>query len=240
MKNNPSNLSFSMGNAKLSGIWTFSLPAGHTCPGARECLAIVPRDGGPIVNGKDNKFRCFAASMENLFPNVRKSRWSNFDKLKASKDMASLIVDSLPGMDGHTYRIHVSGDFFNLTYFKAWIQVAKQFPNRKFYAYTKSIKTWVSEMVNVPENFILTASYGGRFDDMIESEGLKYAKVVFTEKEANDSGLEIDHDDSHAFNGTNPFALLLHGKQKAGTKAAEALRELKRQGLGAYKPAKPY
>ena len=226
---------FALGNAKLQGIWTFSLPAGHTCPGARECLAKVPREGGPIVNGKDTVFRCFAASMENLFPNVRNSRWRNLDLLKASKDKVKLISESLPGRDGHTYRIHVSGDFYSKDYMLSWILVAKMFPNRTFYAYTKSLNSWVDLMSEIPNNFILTASKGGKYDDAIENEGLKSAEVVFTVQEAKDRGLEIDHDDSHAYNGKESFALLLHGKQKAGTKAASALRLLKQQGLGAYK-----
>lgn len=228
-------LSIKMGNAKLDGIYTFSLPAGHTCPGARECLAKVAREGGPIVNGKDTRFRCFAASMENLFPNVRNSRWDNLDKLRKSKDLVKLISESLPGRKGSIYRVHVSGDFYSKDYMAAWFLVARMFPDRTFYAYTKSLGHWIMLINDKPDNFILTASKGGTQDYLIKEYNLKYAEVVFTVEEAEQLGLEIDHDDSHAFEGTKPFALLLHGKQKAGTKAAEALRDLKRQGLGAYK-----
>ncbi len=242
MKNTPKNrselLSFPLGNAKIEGIWTFSLPAGWTCPGARECLAKVPRDGGPIVNGPDNVFRCFSASMESFFPNVRNTRWGNLDKLNASKDMMTLIYQSLPGVNGDIYRIHVSGDFFSDDYFMAWIKVAKLLPFRTFYAYTKSLDKWLKYKKNIPKNFILTASKGGKFDDLIKPNRLKSAEVVFTVEEAKRKKLEIDHDDSHAYNGKKSFALLLHGKQKAGTKAAEALKLLKRNGLGTYKRTK--
>ena len=47
-------------------------------------------------------------------------------------------------------------------------------------------------------NFVLTASYGGRDDHMIDEFNLRSAKVVFSEAEAAELGLEIDHDDSHA------------------------------------------
>jgi hypothetical protein len=159
------------------------------------------------------------------------------DKLKQAKtvdSMTSLIRDSLPGRDGHIYRIHVAGDFFSKDYLEAWINVANQFPNQIFYAYTKSIPFWIALMSKIPKNFILTASYGGKYDSLIEPYQLKSAKVVFTVEEAEQLGLEIDHDDSHAYIGKKSFALLLHGKQKAGTKAAKALNDLKKQGHKGY------
>ena len=55
--------------------------------------------------------------------------------------------------------------------------------------------------------------------------------VVFSEAEAKEKGLEIDHDDSHAAVPEwrhNSFALLVHGVQPKGSKAAEALKILKR------------
>jgi len=58
---------------------------------------------------------------------------------------------------------------------------------------------------------------------------------VFSEAEAVDLGLFIDHDDSHAANPTwrdESFALLIHGTQPKGTEAATALKALK--GKGSY------
>ena len=57
----------------------------------------------------------------------------------------------------------------------------------------------------------------------------RIAYVVYTEQEAADLGLEIDHDDSHCF-GYKPFALLVHGVQRKGSKAQAALNDRKRQG----------
>ena len=42
-------------------------------------------------------------------------------------------------------------------------------------------------------------------------------------------GLSVDHDDSHCF-GDKPFALLVHGSQRAGSDASKALSLRKRQG----------
>ena len=66
---------------------------------------------------------------------------------------------------------------------------------------------------------------------MIDRDNLRESVVVFSEDEAYNKGLEIDHDDSHAAVPewrNNSFALLVHGVQPKGSKAAEALKILKR------------
>ena len=103
-------------------------------------------------------------------------------------------------------RIHVSGDFFNINYLKAWILVAQRNPNLTFYAYTKSLTYWIEELNNIPVNLKLTASKGGKNDHLIEQYNLKFAQVVYSIEEAEQLGLEIDHDDSHAFSGNKSFA----------------------------------
>jgi hypothetical protein len=226
-------LTFGKGNAKLSKeIATFSLPAGHTCPGALQCMARADRLTGQISDGKDATFRCFAASQEAAFTSVRESRWHNFELLrgKSRAAMAELISRSLP--DAPIVRIHVGGDFFSQAYFQAWCDVARSHPGVRFYAYTKSISVWQKCLAEVPSNLILTASEGGRFDALIGDR--KRAKVVFSEEQAAALGLELDHDDSHAYEGGASFALLLHGTQAKGTPAAKALSALKLEGKGGY------
>jgi hypothetical protein len=83
------------------------------------------------------------------------------------------------------------------------------------------------------DNFVLTASYGGRDDHLIDDPTFNFrsAKVVFSEAEAEELGLEIDHDDSHAARPSmrdQDFALLIHGTQPKGSEASEALKVLKR------------
>ena len=134
-------------------------------------------------------------------------------------------------------RIHVAGDFFSPAYMFAWVNMAIMHTDRLFYAYTKSLKYWLKyrEYVDLLDNFVLTASYGGRDDDMIAEHNLRSAKVVFSESEAVTLGLAIDHDDAHAARPSmsdQDFALLIHGTQPKGTEAAEALKALK--GKGSY------
>jgi hypothetical protein len=238
-------LRFGEPNAKLKALAkrmkmklkTFSLPSGWTCPAAKECHSRADRDTGKIKDGKHTKFRCFQASAEAIYPSLRNMVWSNHDLLMAKINdgvtaLADLIHTSLP-KKFDILRVHVGGDYFNRDYLAAWCEVAKRNPEKIFYSYTKSTHLW--EMVTLPPNLILTASRGGWFDEKIEENAFKCAEVVFSEEEAAQKGLEIDHDDSHAAFGKESFALLLHGTQPKGSEASKALSKLRKAGKGGYK-----
>ena len=186
-----------------------------------------------ITDGKEALFRCFSATAEAAFPSVRKQREHNFDELRACSTVDE-IVELLTMSIRPSYapfRIHVGGEFFNQMYFDAWIEYAKRNPQRIFYAYTKSLPYWVARIDSIPANLSLTASRGGRMDHLIDEHGLKEARVVFSESEAQKLGLEIDHDDSHAIeNNGQSFALLLHGTQKAKSTASQAIKTMKANG----------
>lgn len=227
-------LKFGKGNAKLDKqIYTFSIPSGHTCPGACQCLAKADRKTGRIKDGLKQQFRCFSASAEAAFPTVRDSRWRNLDLLKKAKTtakMRDLILESIP-KKAEKIRIHVGGDFFSQAYFDAWVKVAEARPNMLFYAYTKSIPYWANRLVHIPGNMELTASEGGKHDHLINDLGLRTAKVVLHPKEAKKHKLKLDHDDQHAMGnkGDKSFALLIHGMQRKGSEASDAIKRLKEE-----------
>ena len=220
-------------------IYSLDLLSGYSCPFAKACLSKAV-DGQNhkrhIVDGPENEFRCFSASQEVQYTNVYNSRKHNFDALRGLhlNDMIHELNQSMPDNLG-ICRIHVAGDFFSPDYMFAWINMAMMHSDRLFYAYTKSLSYWLKyqEYTDKVDNFVLTASYGGRNDNMIAEHNLRSAKVVFSESEAGD--LDIDHDDSHAARPSlknQDFALLIHGTQPKGTTAAEALKALK--GKGSY------
>jgi hypothetical protein len=217
-------------------VYSFDLLSGWSCPCAKECLSKVHEINGvrKLIDGKDTKFRCFSASQEIAFPAVYNLRKHNYDMLKPlSKDeMVELILKSMPE-DLGILRWHVDGDFFNQKYFDAAIEVAESNPDKLFYAYTKSLNFWIKrqDKVNSLRNFVLTASLGGRLDHLIDEHNLRYSKVVFSEQEAKDLGLEIDHDDYHAAyprSKQKSFSLLIHGIQPKGSEASKALQLLKK------------
>tara|TARA_R110002020_G_scaffold40733_3_gene120297 strand:+ start:415 stop:1215 length:801 start_codon:yes stop_codon:yes gene_type:complete len=222
-------------------IYSLDLLSGYSCPYAHDCLskAVADENGKrKIKDGPHTKFRCFSASQEVQYTNVYNSRKHNFDTLRGLhvNDMIALLNRSMPSNLG-ICRIHVAGDFFSSEYMLAWITMAMMHQDRLFYAYTKSLKYWLKHwhMIDLLPNFVLTASYGGRNDNLISERALRCTKVVFSEAEASKLGLEIDHDDSHAARPSlkdQDFALLIHGTQPKGSEASEALRAL--NGKGSY------
>lgn len=231
-------LKFGEGNAKLFGIYTFTLPAGFSCPGASICLARAIKKGKrtKLWRSPDAEFTCYQATLESLFPSLHALAWHNFNLLKKCKSvgqMGQLIHDSLP-LGARIIRVHVGGDYFSANYFLAWINVALNNPGVIFYSYTKSIHLWRKYKNIIPPNMVLTASIGGKFDRLI-TPSMKTCRVVFSPEEAKALNIPIDHDDSLAYSpGVKRFATLLHGKQKAGTESASALRNLKKRGMGVY------
>jgi hypothetical protein len=216
---------------------TFTLPAGWTCPGAKDCLSRANRETGKIQDGPDTLFRCFAASAEATYPSLRKMVWHNFELLRDaliqdkkagfenSPHTADLIHNSLP-KKFDVMRVHVGGDYFVKEYLQAWVEVAIRNPDKIFYSYSKSLHFFAD--VARPENLVLTASRGGKYDELIDLHGWKEALVVYSEQEAEARGLEIDHDDTHAAFGKENFALLIHGTQPKGSAASVALSAIKR------------
>lgn len=246
---NPGTLYFGKGNAKLGpNVATFSIPAGHTCPGAMDCLSKFDRSKRKLIDGPHLRHRCFAASTEAARPSVRRSTDRNWKLLLGAKSqevMASLIHHSIPGRAFDTIRVHVSGDFYNMDYLLAWLAAAKINDDRLFYAYTKSLNFLVKamEMKMVPPNFVFTASRGGKFDHLIDKYGLREAVVVHHPEEAERLGLATDHDDSLARDPeVAKFALLLHGQQPAGSLAASSMKRMKKEGVkNSYgKKSKPH
>lgn len=226
-------------------IYSLDLSSGYSCPGAKDCLskAIVDINGkATIKDGVACQFRCFSASQEALFPPVRKLRSHNFEAIKTAKtveNIYNLILNSLPKNAG-IVRLHVAGDFFSLAYLQAMVKVADSRPDILFYSYTKSLhhlQAIAKDCTNllfgeIRPNFLITASRGGRYDNLIPELGVRSCYVVFSELEA--SALPIDHTDEHASTPGGDFALLLHGIQPANTPAGEALKILKKEGKGSY------
>lgn len=220
-------------------VYSFDLLSGHSCPFAEQCFskAVTNKETGKrtIKDGPKTEFRCFSASQEVIYTNTYNRRSENFTSLrKLSTDQMVTMIDAAIPSNLGICRIHVAGDFFNEKYFAAWMQIANMHPDRLFYAYTKSLPYWTNAINDIPENLVLTASRGGRRDDLIEVYNLRSTVVVYSEQEAFMAGLEIDHDDSHAANPetrTKDFALLIHGVQPKGSEASEAIKKLKADGV---------
>ena len=238
-------LKFGEPNAKLKKMLkkmrltlkTFTLPAGWSCPAAQDCFSRSDRITGKITDGELTEFRCFMASAEARSPSLRNLVWHNFELLKEALKLdaqagfenlphtTNLIQRSLNSIEFDVMRVHVGGDYFSKRYLEAWIEIAKNNPSKIFYSYSKSLHFF--KQFALPENLVLTASRGGKHDDLIDLHGWKEALGVYSEQEAEEKGLEIDDDDTHAAFGKKNFALLIHGTQPKGSAASIALQKLK-------------
>ena len=191
-------------------VYSFDLLSGYSCPFAKECLSKAVEDSQgkrTIKDGPDTEFRCFSASQEARITVVYNLRKNNFDSLRKLNtiELVKEILEAMP-KDLGVCRIHVAGDFFNEKYFLAWLTIAKMFPQKLFYAYTKSLTYWLN------------------------NQPLVDSLPNFSESEAESLGLTIDHDDSHAAAPelkNQDFALLIHGVQPKDTRAAKALQLLR-------------
>jgi hypothetical protein len=188
--------------------WSWNLPSGWSCPAASECLAKADKESGKISYGENMKFRCYSAMTER-YPSVRKRLWANFDavKGKGAGDVKKVLEMAFP-RKARLIRIHSAGDFFSQAYFDGWLEFIRSKEDVRFYAFTKSLPFWINRINDIPPNFVLQASYGGKHDHLISQYNLKFAKVVWSEEEAMKLGLWIDYDDTLAAQHGPSFALL--------------------------------
>ena len=163
-------------------FYEWNLPTGWSCPSAKECLVKVDKDTGKMEN-KSNQYKCYSASAER-FPGVRKSRWNNFEQSKKE-------IPPLP-KNCKSVRIHSSGDFYSQDYFDKWIDYCAENKDVEFWAYTKSINYWVKRINKIPSNLILTASYGGKYDNLISEYNLK--NVIVIKEIKNDKPIDCNDD----------------------------------------------
>lgn len=233
-------LKFGHGNAKLPNTTlTFALPAGHTCPGALHCLAKADPTTGKIQDGPHTLFRCSAASEETR-TNVRDARWHNFKLLTGltTDGMVDLIDLSLRAqIRTYTERVRwfTAGDCWSETLRNALIEIGRRHPEVLFYLYSKNLPLWLENgrLRILPANLRLTASWGGRYDFLLQ-DGLfpRTARVVNTYDEAAELGLPIDFDDRLAYSPQpRHFAHLVHGTQPRGSEAGRAIADRRRLGL---------
>lgn len=148
------------GNMKLKNndslrfmIW--NLPAVKTCPFAT----------------KHCKAACYALKAERQYPDCRFSRASNLKRSQRDDFVSNMIYTietelDTPKFKGKqvVFRIHESGDFYNLAYTAKWLEIARHFENTRnlvFMAYTKSIGYFVElgyNTPNFPDNLVIISS----------------------------------------------------------------------------------
>jgi hypothetical protein len=159
-------------------IFNFSIPAGNdkltgkiTCPFAGSCLKL-----------------CYAKRGMYRFGNVERALSKRYQASK-EENFVELISNELSKVkkDKQTYvRIHDSGDFYSPAYFAKWLEIARNNPSVRFYAYTKSHS--FIRGIQLPENFDLIFSLGSTKDELINKDTERHSKIFYSSEEMEQQG----------------------------------------------------
>lgn len=197
------NLHWSFQNTKLEKdrIAAFSIPAYEdeagvpTCPMASECVAM-----------------CYARQGRYVMQHARRTRQHNFDFLRAERAndfrlFVAYAVEDIRRFPSYikSVRIHDSGDFFSRRYLEAWIDIMRELPDVKFFAYTKMVSFVIEARGSLPPNFRFVQSVGGKqdhlidptlphsviFADVAERDAYGYEDGNTSDVVARDSGIKI-------------------------------------------------
>ena len=110
------------GNGKLgTAIYSWSLPAVTTCPGASPaCLKA-----------------CYAKRGNFVWAAIRE-RYRRNQKRAHRRCFVERVVREIRQRNIKVVRVHPSGDFYSANYIQKWRNIAKRCPGTVFFAYTRS------------------------------------------------------------------------------------------------------
>lgn len=189
------------GNTKLKkdGIVSFNLIPVIHCPSAGACKEYCYATVGQqaFKSGVLRRARAYIATMQ----------WDFVPRMIQE-------VTSAVRRGAKAIRVHDSGDFYSLDYMLAWMEIARQCPEVRFYAYTKMV-VFVKRLYKsgqVPSNFRLVQSLGGVSDKQIDNT-LPHSRIFYSLDELRAAGYSdaSESDGPVAFGDSNLIGLVIHG-----------------------------
>ena len=179
---------------RKTGIFGWTLPAHwvklsdgskfNTCPNAGICAAF-----------------CYAKNGTYMFSNVKKVHLEKLELVLFQREKWKSMINEelkLKKYNAKYIRIHDAGDFFDKQYALDWIEIAKNNKQCIFYSYTKEISLFKS-IENIPKNFILIYSFGGKEDHLIDRNIDRHSDVFPNYDEMIKAGYnDINEDDKQA------------------------------------------
>lgn len=148
--------------SEITGIKTydFALPALKTCPKAGACRSF-----------------CYASKGAYLWPAAKNKHAENFERTKKVAFIHEMC-NEIDRFNIEAVRIHSSGDFYSAAYLNKWLKIIKAMPDVTFYAYTKSLHLF--QGLELPPNFTVIYSFGGKLDHLIDVKKDRHA-IVYDE-----------------------------------------------------------
>ena len=136
-------------NSKLDGtsIWGFGITPGMTCV---HC-----------------NIKCYAVKgAYNVFAKSCVPHWdNNLTHTRCAGFIAEMYYDIANKKQLTHVRVHTEGDFYSQEYLNKWARIARLFPDKQFYAYTKALHL---DFGSLPANFKIIQSIGGEHDGLID------------------------------------------------------------------------
>jgi hypothetical protein len=188
------NLFTQNSDLRKTGIFGWTLPAHwvklsdgskfNTCPNAGICAAF-----------------CYAKNGTYMFSNVKKVHLEKLELVLFQREKWKSMINEelkLKKYIGKYIRIHDAGDFFDKQYALDWIEIAENNKQCVFYSYTKEVSLFKS-IENLPNNFILIYSFGGKEDHLIDRNNDRHSDVFPNHDEMIKAGYnDINEDDKQA------------------------------------------
>lgn len=198
-------------STKDIAVYNWTIPAHKgldgtlTCPNASKCIK-----------------GCYAQMGAYIWNNTRKSHQEKLDLTKTELFVPSMIAAikvKLRRSKTVYVRIHDAGDFYSLDYTLKWFNVMNYFKGQpvKFYAYTKQVKMFKEIDIDIPENFKIIYSFGGKQDKLIDRTKDRHSWVFESEVDLKKLGyINASKDDLLALTDNAKVGLVYHGNKNYG------------------------
>jgi len=114
---------------------------GGTCPHATK-----GKGGCLELKGENGRHTCYMSKVTSLYKQVGTRLNYNTELLQnaTSAEQVTILRNTIlkwllnGGYKNQFFRLHYSGDFYDKKYLNSWVKVIKEFPNVKFWVYTRS------------------------------------------------------------------------------------------------------
>ena len=181
-----------------ASIYAFDIPAYKTktgkitCPFAKDCIKYCYAQKGAYT---------WSPAQNKHNENYKATKLNNF---------IDIVQDEINRKRKITHiRVHSSGDYYSPKYLDKWLTIARNNPNIIFYSYTKSIP--LVNKVNLPKNYLMIYSEGGKQDNLINKNEHRHAKIFNNEKELLKAGyIDASGDDLLALTPNKKVGLIFH------------------------------
>ena len=198
------------GNLKLPKfVSTFNLPAGE----------------GFCINCSSCHDTCYAMQKQIQFSKIKAFRMLNYHLAGTRKDILRyLITKYIEVFKPKIVRIHESGDFISQKYINMWFKIMTDFPDVKFYGYTKTKHLFDFTELTFLHNCNIIDSFLG-YEKLINYGTIEYCNELVKEHRAficpTEGCMETC---TYCLNGLHP-CFVIHGNRR---KKNENIHKLKK------------